>query len=335
MALIYILIVGFFPFLLILLRFLCRPHPVKIPIKGRHVFITGGSSGIGLALAHQAASSGARVSILARNMSKLRDAKKAIRKATGVDVTVYSADVRDMEAVRSAIDAAGTIDVLICNQGVFTPRELLNVDMEEVKFTLDVNVVGTIHLIKAALPKMKAAVGGLPRSIGIMSSQAGQVGIYGYTAYSASKFALRGLAESLQQEVVSDNIHISLIFPPDTETPGLIEEQKTRPEITNILAGSSGGLKAEDVAEKALAGIQSGDFIVSCNFLGHMLSVSTAGLSPQRSYIMAFIELFSIGLMRFIGLCFQWNWYGVISKYHKEQVDDSPPGTKVDTKKHA
>lgn len=51
----------------------------------------------------------------------------------------------------------------------------------------------------------------------------GQVGIYGYTAYSASKFGLRGLAEALQQEVIADNIHISLIFPPDTETPGFAE----------------------------------------------------------------------------------------------------------------
>lgn len=51
----------------------------------------------------------------------------------------------------------------------------------------------------------------------------GQVGVYGYTAYSASKFGLRGLAEALQQEVIADNIHVSLIFPPDTETPGLEE----------------------------------------------------------------------------------------------------------------
>lgn len=52
-----------------------------------------------------------------------------------------------------------------------------------------------------------------------------QVGIYGYTAYSASKFGLKGLAEALQQEIIADNIHVSLIFPPDTETPGLLEGQ--------------------------------------------------------------------------------------------------------------
>ena len=49
------------------------------------------------------------------------------------------------------------------------------------------------------------------------------MGIYGYVAYSASKFGLRGLAEALQQEVIADNIHVSLIFPPDTDTPGFAE----------------------------------------------------------------------------------------------------------------
>lgn len=52
------------------------------------------------------------------------------------------------------------------------------------------------------------------------------MGIYGYVAYSASKFGLRGLAEALQQEVIGDNIHVSLIFPPDTDTPGLVEGNK-------------------------------------------------------------------------------------------------------------
>ncbi|KAK6802948.1 hypothetical protein RDI58_000732 [Solanum bulbocastanum] len=78
------------------------------------------------------------------------------------------------------------------------------------------------------------------------------VGIYGYTAYSASKFGLRGLAEALQQEVIGENIHVSLIFPPYTETPGFAEENKRRPQLTSILAASSGSMKADEVAKKAL-----------------------------------------------------------------------------------
>ncbi|XP_022973673.1 3-dehydrosphinganine reductase TSC10A [Cucurbita maxima] len=305
--------------LLIFLYLIVRPRSVNIPLKNRHVFITGGSSGIGLALAHQAASEGARVSILARSLKKLEEAKDAVRLSTGIDVAVFAADVRDYDAISKAVDEAGPIDVLVVNQGVFVPQELAEQDMDEVKFMLDVNLLGAFHMIKAALPTMKNRVDRRPASIALMSSQAGQVGVYGYTAYSASKFGLRGLAEALQQEVIGDNIHISLIFPPDTDTPGLVEEEKRRPELTNIIAAGGGRMKAELVAKKALNGIKSGSFIIPCNFEGALLSVATAGLSPQRSFLMAFLEVVTAGIIRIVGLCFQWVWYDSIQKWHAQK----------------
>ncbi|XP_051127664.1 3-dehydrosphinganine reductase TSC10A-like [Andrographis paniculata] len=306
--------------LLLLLYFLVRPRPARVPIKNRHVFITGGSSGIGLALAHLCAQHGADVSLLARSAAKLEEAKQSIKLATGRDVRIFSADVRDYDAVRTAVEDAGPIDVLVCNQGVFVPQELADQDLEEIKFMIDVNLTGTFHLIRAALPAMKKSRAERgPGSIAIMSSQAGQVGIYGYAAYSASKFGLKGLAEALQHEVIADNIHISLIFPPDTETPGFAEENKRRPQLTSIIAASSGAMKAEEVAKKSLDGIQSGTFIVPCNFEGYLLSIATAGLSPQRSYLMAFVEVITAGLVRLAALCFQWNWYRSIEKWHTKK----------------
>ncbi|XP_058077732.1 3-dehydrosphinganine reductase TSC10A isoform X1 [Magnolia sinica] len=329
MALLFLLLLPLS--LLLLLSFLVRPRPTKIPIKSRHVFITGGSSGIGLALAHRAAAEGARVSILARSPGKLEEARDSIRLATGVDVATFSADVRDFDAVRQAVDAAGPIDVLVCNHGVFVAQELEKQDVDGVKFMIDVNLMGTFHLIKAALPGMKNRAGRGPGSIVLMSSQAGQVGVYGYTAYSASKFGLRGLGEALQQEVIADDIHISLVFPPDTDTPGFVEEMKVRPEVTNIIAASSGAMKADEVADKTLNGIKSGSFIITCNFDGIMLSVATAGLSPQRSYLMAFFEVLAAGFMRIVALCFQWNWYGIIERRQKQknsQKQQDPPRPK-------
>lgn len=234
-------------------------------------------------------------------------------------MAIYSADVRDYHAVKGALEEAGDVDVLVCNQGVFVPQELESHDLEEFKFMIDVNVIGTFHLIKAALPGMKGRKERGPGSIAIISSQAGQVGIYGYTAYSASKFALRGMAEALQQEVIAEDIHVSLIFPPDTETPGFVEENKRRPELTSIIAASSGSMKAEEVARKALSGIKSGKFIVPCNFEGVMLSIATAGLSPQPSFLMAFVEVVAAGILRFAALCFQWNWYSSIERWHTKK----------------
>lgn len=93
-------------------------------------------------------------------------------------------------------------------------------------------------------------------------------------------------------------------------------ENKKKPQLTSIIAGSSGVMQADEVAKKALDGIKSGSFFVPCNFEGFLLSIATAGLSPQRSYLMAFVEVVSAGIIRIAGLCFQWTWYGSIEKWH-------------------
>ncbi|OMO64581.1 Short-chain dehydrogenase/reductase SDR [Corchorus capsularis] len=305
------------PFLLLLLYFIVRPKPVTIPIKNRHVFITGGSSGIGLALAHKAVSEGARVSILARSLPKLEEAQKSIRLAHGVDVAIFAADVRDYDAVQRAVNDAGPIDVLVVNQGVFVPQALEKQGLDEIKFMIDVNLMGSFHVIKAALPSMKSRKDRRqPASIALVSSQAGQVGIYGYSAYSASKFGLRGLAEALQQEVISDNIYISLIFPPDTETPAFEEERKIRPELTDIITSSGGLLKADEVASKTLDGIKAGNFSIPLNLEGRMLTIATAGVSPQSSFLMAFLEVALASLARIVSLFFLWSAYRSVAKWH-------------------
>ncbi|KAK9933419.1 hypothetical protein M0R45_020617 [Rubus argutus] len=132
------------------------------------------------------------------------------------------------------------------------------------------------------------------------------------------QFGLRGLAEALQQEVIAHDIHVSLIFPPDTDTPGFVEECKTRPQLTSIIAESSGAMKADEVAKKALDGIKSASFFVPCNFEGLLLSIGTAGMSPQRSFVMPFVEVIATGVVRIAAQGFQWNWYTSIHKWHAQ-----------------
>ena len=165
----------FLPFLLLLLYFIVRPRPVNIPIKNRHVFITGGSIGIGLAVAKQAASEGARISLLARSLDKLEEAKQSIRQAYEVEVSIFAADVCDYDAVQRAIKESGPIDVLVVNHGVYDIQELENQGLDVVKFMIDVNLMGSFNVIKAALPLMKERKDREPTSIALISSQAGQV----------------------------------------------------------------------------------------------------------------------------------------------------------------
>ncbi|KAI4345585.1 hypothetical protein L6164_012692 [Bauhinia variegata] len=300
--------------LLILLYVIVRPRPLNIPIKNRHVFITGGSSGIGLALARQAAAEGALVSILARSLDKLEEAKNEIRLSTGTDVAAFSADVRDYDAVKRVADEAGPIDVLVVNHGVFLPAELDKQEVSEVKLMVEVNLMGSFNVIKAALPAMKKRKDRRPASITLMSSMVGQVGVYGYAAYCSTKFGLRGLAEALQQEVIADNIHLSVVFPPETDTPALEKVKNRKPEMTNIIAASTGELTADEVSKITLNGIKSGRFIIPCSLDGLMMAICTAGLSPQRSFLMAFVEVVAAGIARMIAFYTHWTWYRMIEK---------------------
>ncbi|KAJ8620693.1 hypothetical protein MRB53_029222 [Persea americana] len=150
------------------------------------------------------------------------------------------------------------------------------------------------NFIKAALPGMKNRGDRGPASIAMISSQAGQ-------------------------EVIGDNIHVSLIFPPETDTPGQSQDLKTRPELCNIIVASSSPMKPDEVAAVTLNGIKSGTFSVACNFDGVMLSVATAGFSPQRSYLVAFLEVVTAGFMRIMGLYYQWSWYRTIERWHLQK----------------
>ncbi|MCO5592809.1 hypothetical protein L7F22_046812 [Adiantum nelumboides] len=158
--------------------------------------------------------------------------------------------------------------------------------------------------------------------LGQLGDSSTQVGVYGYAAYSASKFGLKGMAEALQQEIHCYNIRVSIIYPPDTFTPGLAKENETKPEITKVISGCSTAMDAVDVARKAVDGIKAGNFSISCNFDGWMLCIATAGMSPQPSTVLAFAEIFLSGILRLVGLCYIWTWYQTLVKWTKQHNKD-------------
>lgn len=94
-----------------------------------------------------------------------------------------------------------------------------------------------------------------------------------------------------------------------------LSEQKKRPELTSIIAASSGSMKTNEVAKICLDGIKAGKFTVTCHFIGFLLSIASSGMSPQGSVWLAFIEVMFGGLIRLIGLYFQWEWYKTIEKW--------------------
>jgi 3-dehydrosphinganine reductase len=145
---------------------------------------------------------------------------------------------------------------------------------------MNINYLGTAFATRIVLPSMKSRRKG---KIVILSSVGGLIGLYGFTGYGASKAALRGFSEALQMEVKPYGISVTLGFPPDTDTPGLLEENKFKPTETKLISESAGVYPADIVAENLLRDTLTGDFFSSTGFDGNLSTVICAGMSPMSS----------------------------------------------------
>jgi 3-dehydrosphinganine reductase len=235
-------------------------------LRDQHVLITGGSSGIGLAIAQQAAAEGARVSLIARDQANLQLARTEIVKHAPacLEILIASADVTQDTEVQTALKTVeathGPIDVLITSAGVAHAGYFEEIPTEVFERTMAVNYFGTLYPIKAVLPAMRKRGRGV---ILLVSSGVGLHGLFGYTPYGPTKFALRGLAESLRAEMKDTGVQISIVYPPDTDTPQLAEETRTKPSETKALTAKGGIWSAENVAKLTLKGLKRGRFSIT------------------------------------------------------------------------
>ncbi len=244
------------------------PHPCR-SLRDQHVVITGGSTGIGLALARQAAAAGARVSLIARDERKLAAARSTLQAAVpgSAPAATASADVASEVAVLAALRAVeavhGPTDVLITSAGVARPGYFEEVPVAVYERTMAVNYFGTLYPVKAVVPAMRARGRG---AVILISSGAGLYGFFGYTPYAPSKFALRGFAEALRAELHGTGVHLSIVYPPDTDTPQLAEENLTKPAETKALTAGGGLWTADAVARVTLRGLARRRFAIAPGF---------------------------------------------------------------------
>ena len=185
---------------------------------GQHAIITGGSSGIGKAVAKLLAQQGAHLSLIARDRQKLEAARIEIM-AQALNRTpkifIATADVAEEQsivtAIKQAIALLGTPELLITSAGMAHPGYFEQIPLKIFEQTMAVNYFGSLYSIKAVLPEMEQNHRG---KIVLISSGAGLIGIYGYSAYCPAKFALRGLAESLRGELKPKGINLTIVYPP-------------------------------------------------------------------------------------------------------------------------
>jgi NAD(P)-dependent dehydrogenase (short-subunit alcohol dehydrogenase family) len=188
-------------------------RPPAYDIAGRTVLITGGSRGLGLALAQLASEMGARVALCGRDVASLERARSLLQRR-GADVVAIPCDVRDQGSVRRLIETVrsrlGPVDVLINNAGAIEVGPVATMSVADYQEAMDTNFWGVLHATLAVLPEMRARGGG--RIVNI-TSVGGKIGVPHLIPYSASKFAAVGLTQALRAELAAEGIAVVAVVP--------------------------------------------------------------------------------------------------------------------------
>lgn len=256
----------------------------------KSVLITGGSSGIGLALANRLMELGANVYLLARRQDALLEAEAGLqihRQNADQKTGILQADVADYQAITAGlqnfIDENGCPDILINSAGITHPAEFQDTSIDIYRSLMEVNYFGTVHTTQAVLPWMVERRSG---HIINLCSSAGFVGVYGYSAYSGSKFAVRGYTDTIRAEVKPRGIRMSIVFPADVDTPQLAYETPIKPAVTREISRSARVMQPEAVAEYILRKAARGAYIIVPGFDNRMLYHLNNFLGPLAYPVM-------------------------------------------------
>lgn len=186
--------------------------------KGKTAVVTGGTKGIGRAIAEALAREGLNVCVGARSLDEVQQAVRELE-GLGVSATGAACDVRASEEcdalIAHAVEELGGVDVLVNNAGIGLFKPVEETTPEEFRAVLETNLFGVFHCCRAAIPEMKRRGGGYIVNV---SSLAGANPHPRMATYNASKFALNGFSEALMQEVRHDNIKVSYVMPGSVNT---------------------------------------------------------------------------------------------------------------------
>jgi 3-dehydrosphinganine reductase len=233
--------------------------------NGKIVYLTGGSSGIGLATAKMLAQKGAHVAIFARRQQVMEDAVKEISACRCMPEQKFYSAVLDVsrhedvdKVLQKAVSDFGIPDVLINCAGRAKPGYFAEIPYAQFDETIKIDLYGAWSTCSFLVPLMKKRGGYIVN----VSSICGFIGVFGYSDYSAAKFGVMGFSEALRSEVKPQGITVSVLCPPDTDTPGFAEENKTKPPETKEIEGTAGLMKPEQVASALLKGMGKGEFMI-------------------------------------------------------------------------
>ena len=235
-------------------------------MSSQTVVISGGSSGIGLDLAKAYAQQGANLVLLARNQQRLDQAVKdcqQLSQSPSQKILAYSVDVSDQikldECVASIKEQVNVPDILILSAGIVASEHFLEQSDQGFDDIYQINVLGSRAVARAFLPDMVARGKG---QLCFVGSLGGLISTYGYSAYSASKFAVVGMAGALRQELDASGVGVSVLCPPEVDTPMVANEAHNILPQTRFIKDVGGTLNVATVTKSALKGIQKNQFMI-------------------------------------------------------------------------
>jgi 3-dehydrosphinganine reductase len=244
--------------------------------KGKMAYIMGGSSGIGLATARALFSKEANIIIFSRGVERLQSAVKAIEENRISDeqrLASVALDLSDREMaakiLTDAVNQFGTPDILINSAGISYPQYFERIQFSKFDDIIKTNLYGSWNTIDVLLPYLIKAKGYIVN----VSSVAGFIGVFGMTAYSASKFAVIGFSEALRSELKQYGVTVSVLCPPDVNTPMLEKANKVKPEETKALSSAASIMEPEQVADSLLNAMTRGEFLIIPNAPGKITNI--------------------------------------------------------------
>ncbi len=247
----------------------------------QNVVITGGSSGIGLAIALEFAKIGSKLFLLARHPERLMQAKNKLQQfVPDAFIETISIDIANQLQMQDVMTHIAKeyqgIHTLINNAGIVSVGLWNDLNLQEIQRVMEVNYFGAVYATKAAWPYLIQAKGHL----GFVSSVVGYLGLVGYAGYAPAKFAMTGLVQCLRPEAKKHGLGVTIVYPPDTDTPQLTEEnQKMIPELARWKRYGK-VLQPEDVAKKFVNGILKNKAEVFCDFSSRLARIAAA-IYPQ------------------------------------------------------